>query len=54
MVTTFFKLCLMKNHKIPQNVRGFFKSHLGDDGHFNSTFTEWMKENVGEPLRSLN
>jgi hypothetical protein len=39
-----------KNYKMSQNVRRFFKAHLGDDFHFNKPFMIWMKESTGKTL----
>lgn len=39
-----------KNYKSTQNVRRFFKLHLGNDFHFNRSFMAWMKENSGKTL----
>jgi len=40
-----------KDYKISQNVRRFFKYHLGDDFHFNRPFIAWMKANIGKTLK---
>lgn len=39
-----------KDYRMSQNVRRFFKLHLGDDFHFNRPYMAWMKENIGKTL----
>ncbi len=39
-----------EDYKMSQNVRRFFKLHLGEDFHFNRPFMKWMKANVGHTL----
>lgn len=46
----FLSTKIDKDYKMSQNVRRFFKAHLGEDFHFNVPFMAWMKENVGKTL----
>ena len=39
-----------KDYKMSQNIRRFFKLHLGEDFHFKRPDMTWMKENVGKTL----
>lgn len=41
---------LDKNYKSTQNVRRFFKKHLGDDFHFNVAFMAFLKAHAGTTL----
>lgn len=38
------------NYKNTENVRAFFKKHLGQSFKFNVQFMNWMKSNVGKTL----
>ena len=38
---------VLKSYKMTQNVRRFFRQHVGDDFHFNRDFMAWMKVNTG-------
>ncbi len=38
------------NYKSSENVRVFFKQHLGENFKFNVPFMDWMKANVGKTL----
>lgn len=38
------------SYKNTEQVRKFFKSHIGEHFHFNTYFMQWMKENVGLTL----
>lgn len=38
------------SYKNTQNIRRFFKSHIGDAFKFNIQFMEWMRENTGATL----
>jgi hypothetical protein len=39
-----------QHYKMSQNVRRFFKLHLGEDFHFNRAFMQWTKANSGKNL----
>ncbi len=41
---------LDKDYKSTQNVRRFFKKHLGDDFHFNVPFMTFLKTHAGITL----
>jgi hypothetical protein len=39
------------NYKNTEQVRNFFKKHIGDHFRFNTEFMAWMKDNVGLTLQ---
>jgi len=38
---------ILKSYKMTQNVRRFFRQHIGENFHFNRDFMAWMKTNIG-------
>lgn len=38
------------SYRNTQNVRRFFKAHIGADFKFNRPLMAWMKQNTGKPL----
>jgi hypothetical protein len=40
-----------KTYKMTQNVRRFFRQHVGEDFHFNRDFMAWMNTNIGITMR---
>jgi hypothetical protein len=43
---------ITKSYKNTQNVRRFFKRHLGDHFHFDRPFMQWMKASEGKTLKT--
>lgn len=39
------------NYKNTENVRLFFKNHIGPHFHFSIAFMKWMKQNIGKTLQ---
>ncbi len=39
------------NYHNNENVRSFFKKHIGPHFHFTTVFMEWMKKNTGQTLK---
>jgi len=45
------KTKITDNYKSSENVRSFFKKHLGESFKFNVKFMNWMKVNHGQTLK---
>lgn len=43
---------LTDSYKNTENVRQFFKKHIGSHFHFTTTFMKWMKKNSGKNLQN--
>jgi len=48
--TLTLQTTLTDNYKNTENVRSFFKTHIGDHFKFNVAFMNWMKSNTGLTL----
>ncbi len=43
---------ITSSYKNTQNVRRFFKAHIGEHFHFTRPFMQWLTQNEGATLRS--